>query len=120
MELEEQSGVDTCQGDSEKICWPLVQAGEELQERGGRFGLRSSRPARERGGRGLPLEIYFWREGKLLQGGASCSKGGGVLYLLWRRGFEAVWRLLEEQLLEGGCRAERLPETEQRVATQDT
>ena len=27
MELEEQSGVDTCKGDSEKICWPLVQAG---------------------------------------------------------------------------------------------
>ena len=53
MELEEQSGVDTCKGDSEKICWPLVQA----EKRGcflaascmvvwrGTFLLRGSRPA---------------------------------------------------------------------------
>ena len=27
MELEEQSGFDTCKVDSEKICWPLVQPG---------------------------------------------------------------------------------------------
>ena len=36
MELEEQSGVDTCKGDSEKICWPLVQAERQLgREAGG-------------------------------------------------------------------------------------
>ena len=33
MKLEEQSGVDTCKGDSEKICWPLVQVGEDMQKR---------------------------------------------------------------------------------------
>ena len=33
MELEEQSGVNTCKGDSEKICWPLVQAGEDMQRK---------------------------------------------------------------------------------------
>ena len=31
MELEEQSGVNTCKGDSEKICWPLVQAGRSVR-----------------------------------------------------------------------------------------
>ena len=30
VDLEEQSGVDTCKGDYEKIGWPLVQAGRSV------------------------------------------------------------------------------------------
>ena len=49
MELEEQSGVDTYKGDSEKIYWPLVQAGRSVGEEHsagerGAFLLRSSKP----------------------------------------------------------------------------
>ena len=73
------------------------------------FLLRGSRP----GAAGQLQRSVFWLRGQAATGRSKLQQGRGVLSLLWRRGFEAVWRLLEEQLLEGGCRAERGPEKKQ-------